>query len=427
MIGSQALDRKSPNCDACCSPPASAPHPPGIQPLALLLPLMLFHHPAIANNTSAFDRMQRSTVRIICEPTTSTRSLYGSGFVVGIGDGSVTYLATNHHVAFCAETPSEQHLSVVREDGNMATAAIVWDDATNDLAILSSPDPPNRPSVTLANTTSVAVGDPVVAVGFPHAADLLSATRNLATPSVTPGTITRIDPARPDGARQFQHNADTAGGSSGGPLFDAAGAVIGINTLKAAAPGDGVRGLTAAVDVAALLPGLTAQRIPYTMETTVTSADVANVLLLAALLMLAAAGTVLVATAPGRAWLQGLRTGFGGSPRRAAQGGHIRITGGSLAGMEVPVAASLVLGRDPSLAQIVFPIDDRTISRRHCEIRFDPGAAVFEIRDLGSRNGTFLAGSGEPRRLSADTVERVPPGQKVLVGSPHNSLVLELG
>jgi len=96
--------------------------------------------------------------------------------------------------------------------------------------------------------------------------------------------------------------------------------------------------------------------------------------------------------------------------------------------MEVPVSARVILGRDPTQARIVFPSEDTAVSRRHCEIRFDSAVALFEVRDLGSRNGTFIAnGPDPPRRLAPDVVERLPAGQNILVGSSRNRIVLELG
>jgi hypothetical protein len=109
------------------------------------------------------------------------------------------------------------------------------------------------------------------------------------------------------------------------------------------------------------------------------------------------------------------------------QAGKIRILGGSLAGTEVLVSARVILGRDPVKAQIVFPSRDTAVSRQHCEIRFDSAHTLFEVRDLGSRNGTFIDNSSDPpRRLTPDVAERLPPGQSILVGSSHNRLVLEL-
>jgi hypothetical protein len=109
------------------------------------------------------------------------------------------------------------------------------------------------------------------------------------------------------------------------------------------------------------------------------------------------------------------------------QTGKIRILGGSLSGTDVPVSTRLVVGRDPTCAQLIFPSEDSAVSRQHCEIRFDAAAARFEIRDLGSRNGTFVVNaSGRARRLAPNITERLAPGQNILVGSSRNRFLLEL-
>jgi pSer/pThr/pTyr-binding forkhead associated (FHA) protein len=93
----------------------------------------------------------------------------------------------------------------------------------------------------------------------------------------------------------------------------------------------------------------------------------------------------------------------------------------------VPIRDRTILGRDPAGAHVVFPETDMSVSRRHCEIVYNSTAMVFELRDLGSRNGTFIVrNDGPPRRLAPDVAERVAPGAKVLVGSTTNSLVLEV-
>jgi FHA domain len=158
-----------------------------------------------------------------------------------------------------------------------------------------------------------------------------------------------------------------------------------------------------------------------------TPINIAMLLATMAVALLLAAGGILVMTSSRRDW--SFRRTVSATSHRApnAQPGRIRILGGALAGMEVPVSARVILGRDPTQARIVFPSEDTAVSRRHCEIRFDSAVALFEVRDLGSRNGTFIAnGSDPPRRLAPDVVERLPAGQNILVGSSRNRLVLEL-
>ena len=66
-----------------------------------------------------------------------------------------------------------------------------------------------------------------------------------------------------------------------------------------------------------------------------------------------------------------------------------------------------VAGRHPNCE--IF-LDDVTVSRKHCE--FHRSAAGFEMRDLGSLNGTFVQGERVDRAVLED-------GDEVLVGKFH--------
>ena len=376
--------------------------------------------------------MLQSAVRILCW---SKDALFvGSGFVVGL-DGTATYVVTNQHVIDCAQ-PDDRKLSIILPDRKV-DAESVWADTGKDLAVLRTRAPLGRPVAPLADTASVGPGTRVIVVGFPGAADKLVQSTDAATPSMTSGNISRV--VRSDiGVRYFEHTAVALAGSSGGPAYDETGAVIGIVTLNAvgAIPSiaDGRRsvrylnlGLGAAVDVAELIPGLQARSVPFTMAT-VTPMSISTIILLAAVILLLAAGGILVATPAGRALLFGHTAPTARERQFTLHRGRIRVVGGALAGTEMPVHDKVTLGRDPHAAQIVFPEDDTSVSRRHCQIAFDSSTAQFEVRDLGSRNGTFIAaGDNKPRRLVPNIAERVAPGQRILVGSPKNSLTLELG
>ena len=55
----------------------------------------------------------------------------------------------------------------------------------------------------------------------------------------------------------------------------------------------------------------------------------------------------------------------------------------------------LVIGRDPRVAQLIYPPDVKNISKRHCAIRYDPQRRDFSIEDCWSTNGTFLNSGAE--------------------------------
>ena len=107
-------------------------------------------------------------------------------------------------------------------------AKVLGIDVGNDLALLKI-DGKDLPVMQLADSDTVHVGQPVVAIGY--ALDLEG------DPSVTAGIISALgrsmvtDNGALDGL--LQTDAAISSGNSGGPLVDAAGAMIGINTAVA--------------------------------------------------------------------------------------------------------------------------------------------------------------------------------------------------
>jgi len=66
--------------------------------------------------------------------------------------------------------------------------------------------------------------------------------------------------------------------------------------------------------------------------------------------------------------------------------------GGDFSGLMFRVTGSgLMIGRDPSYCQIVFPVEAGEVSRRHCTLRYEADSGLFFLEDHGSSNGTFLS------------------------------------
>ncbi|MDR7855978.1 trypsin-like peptidase domain-containing protein [Tissierella sp.] len=101
-----------------------------------------------------------------------------------------------------------------------------------DVAILKI-DKTNLPTVTLGDDTKLRTGDKVYAMGYPAVAtlsDALNVAQAIQEPTLTSGIIS----ARKEmsgGWSILQTDAAIHGGNSGGPLFNEAGEVIGINTF----------------------------------------------------------------------------------------------------------------------------------------------------------------------------------------------------
>jgi serine protease Do len=146
----------------------------------------------------------------------------GSGFVID-ADGLVV---TNHHVVDGASA-----IEVRFDDGQALTAQLLGSDPATDLALLKV-EGRDLPRVTLGASAELAVGDWVVAVGNPMGLD------HSATVGIISGKGRGSLGLYSDSYLDFlQTDADIAPGSSGGPLFDLRGQVVGINT--AVGPGNG--------------------------------------------------------------------------------------------------------------------------------------------------------------------------------------------
>jgi S1-C subfamily serine protease len=140
------------------------------------------------------------------------------------------YLLTNNHVVSIAATDKNATLTVVFNDGKgtRVPGSIVGRDPQSDLAVVKV-DAANLAVAQLGNSDKVAVGDSVIAIGSPLGLQgtvttgILSAV-NRPVRLAAEGTDTNavID--------ALQTDAAVNPGNSGGPLVDAAGAVIGINT-----------------------------------------------------------------------------------------------------------------------------------------------------------------------------------------------------
>jgi S1-C subfamily serine protease len=132
----------------------------------------------------------------------------GSGFVV---DASGLIL-TNYHVV--SEAPA---IEVRFKDGTRRAAEIVVTDAASDLAVLRVDLPGGTPVLQFADSDSVRVGEPAIAIGSPFG---LAQT-------VTQGIISATGRSARD---LIQTDAPINPGNSGGPLLNATGQVIGVNT-----------------------------------------------------------------------------------------------------------------------------------------------------------------------------------------------------
>jgi len=152
----------------------------------------------------------------------------GSGFVVR-QDG---YIVTNHHVIAGALEGGE--ITIVFSDGTESPAEVVGSTADYDLAVLKI-DRDGLVPLVLGDSDRLVVGDPVIAVGAPLGLSG-SVTAGIVSARDRPVTVRSPDASGDDPASYInavQTDAAINRGNSGGPLIDADGRVIGVNTAVA--------------------------------------------------------------------------------------------------------------------------------------------------------------------------------------------------
>lgn len=176
------------------------------------------------------DKVSESVVSIVTEVKTtsyfgysSTGQAAGTGVIVS-SDG---YILTNKHVIDGATK-----ISVVLDDGttysDVRVAAV---DALNDIAFLKIDDISDLKAAKLGDSKTIVVGQQVIAIG-----NALGEYQNSVTSGIVSGTGRSLTASDASGSMSerltdmIQTDAAINSGNSGGPLVNAAGEVIGINT-----------------------------------------------------------------------------------------------------------------------------------------------------------------------------------------------------
>ena len=149
----------------------------------------------------------------------------GTGVIIS-SDGEIM---TNAHVVAGASTVKV----TLAGESTARDATVVGADAANDLALLKIANVSGLPAATLGKSSDVRVGDDVVAIG--------NALALRGGPTVTRGIVSALDRTleteNSTMTGLIQTDASISSGNSGGPLVDATGKVIGINSAVASSGG----------------------------------------------------------------------------------------------------------------------------------------------------------------------------------------------
>jgi S1-C subfamily serine protease len=150
-------------------------------------------------------------------------SLVGVGQRWGVGSGVVVgggRVLTNAH------NIRGEHLTITFADGRTETGSVAGVDVDGDLAIVNV-DTKDAPALEWSSSESVGIGTPVLALANPGGRGL----------RVTVGLVSGTERSfrGPRGRRitgSIEHTAPLLPGSSGGPIVDADGKLLGLNTNR---------------------------------------------------------------------------------------------------------------------------------------------------------------------------------------------------
>jgi len=189
-----------------------------------------------------YQKASKSVVLIVCAAESGSGEL-GTGSVV---DAARRRILTNAHVVIQDSTRRPwQRVSVYFKPAKMtgdpkrdlvspaSAKVLAWDSAL-DLALLEVDAlPGGTPAIALGHPDSVSVGDRVAAIGHPEQGGLWT---------LTTGVISTVlaDLGGVKGKDAFQTDTSINRGNSGGPLLDASGRLVGVNTLMSRKAADGL-------------------------------------------------------------------------------------------------------------------------------------------------------------------------------------------
>lgn len=168
--------------------------------------------------SNAMASLNRDALRSLVQVRRAKRS---------IGSGGIWHenglIVTNAHVVADRRGPAD-NLSVSLPDGQTLAARVVAFDGRADLAALQV-EAKHLPAFSLGDSRHLQPGEFVWALGFPWG------IHGGATIGTVIGVGTQVGDLRGDGRQWLAASLHLRPGHSGGPMVDAQGRLVGINTL----------------------------------------------------------------------------------------------------------------------------------------------------------------------------------------------------
>ena len=374
----------------------------------------------------------------------------GSAFGVGEAGEETDTFVTNHHVVYGTyELESGAIADLPAVSVWILKNSNAWNPATGldttqcipceivyaqeggypDIAVIRSAEPvPGRVALPLlGDDSALEAGDSIYALGYPGSSDYTEQgiygekwVAGVEDVTLTSGVVSRFTTSATFGnTRLIQHDAQINHGNSGGPLLNADGAVVGINTYifgQDVTTGDSIS--SASIRISHVIEILDDLDIEYDLYSGGNAGLIVGIVVV---VLLAAAAVVVVvlkkktpAAAPQPQTDAKTVPAMGTDDRPRIQG-----LAGTFAGKRYIIEPSVRIGRDPSKNDLVYPANTQGISGVHCVLMVDNGQVW--LKDLGSTYGTFLANW---QRLAANEAVKLSVGDRFWLGSEKEVFVI---
>ena len=181
--------------------------------------------PGALNDEAVYNKVEPGVVDVTANLQYLQETAKGTGFVI---DAAAGLVLTNNHVIDAATSVTVTLVT----SGKSYPARILGYDPAHDVALLQLRGATGLKAVAIGNSSALRAGTPVLAIGNEGGQG--------GSPTVAPGVISSLDHTivasdQSSGLTETLHgmmqtDADIRPGDSGGPLADAAGRVIGIDT-----------------------------------------------------------------------------------------------------------------------------------------------------------------------------------------------------
>jgi len=349
---------------------------------------------ACSGNTSVNDA-KNGVVCIAVYDAQSNILSWGTGFAIGKDSNGVKYIATNNHVVENSSIDGNTLKVFYAADGeNSISAHILMQDKNKDLAIIELPAPiKDLTPLNLLQSDRVAITENVYALGFPGDTFDTATIKGFNRTDITIVNGIISNKIIQNNEKTYQISAPISPGFSGGPLVNADGDVIGINTRILNS--NSTIGYTITSDE--LITTLDENHISYLTPKNFFMKNLKVILITALSLLLILLFLFIYLKAKKNQKLLKIKPAIHSHNQKAnikekdVAALYINGLTGELANSRFGLTKGMLLfGTDAKKCNVVFKVDANNISGEHCRIELDPVIETFTLTDLNSGNGTYL-------------------------------------